>query len=100
MDAISPITAQTPLSPASSLDLNPPRNVKQAGQQFDALLITQVLKMTHGEDGGWLGSGEDSASSCAMGIAEESLGQSLASQGGFGLAQLVTKSLNAASHQE
>jgi len=97
MDAIGPIT---PPTSASSLDLNPPRNVKQAGQQFEALLISQVLKMTHGEDGGWLGSGEDSASSCAMGIAEESLSQSLASKGGFGLASLVTKSLNAASHPE
>ena len=100
MDAIGPITAQTPLSSVSSLDLHPPRNVKQAGQQFEALLISQVLKMTHSEDGGWLGSGEDSASSCATGIAEESLSQSLAAKGGFGLAQLVTKSLNAASHQE
>jgi Rod binding domain-containing protein len=94
MDAIGPIA---PLSSASTLDLNPPRHVQQAGQQFEALLISQVLKMTHGEDGGWLGSGEDSASSCAMGIAEESLAQSLAAQGGFGLAPLVTKSLNAAS---
>ena len=43
--------------------------------------------------GGWLGSGEDSAGSCAGGFAEQQLALSMARQGGFGLADLISKGL-------
>ena len=93
MSTIDRVPAQERLSTATSLDLNPPRTVKQAGEQFESLMIAELLRMTHGTDGSWLGSGEDSSSSAAMGVAEESLAQALASQGGFGIGELVTKSL-------
>jgi hypothetical protein len=59
-------------------------------------MIAELLRMTHGDEGGWLGSGEDAASSSAVSIAEESLAQVLSSRGGFGLSEIVEKTLDAA----
>ena len=78
------------------MDLSRPCTIAQAGQQFESLLIAELLRMTHDEGASWLGSGENGASSSAMSVAEESLAQSLATQGGFGIGDLVTKSLTAA----
>jgi len=97
MNAIDGVQAPLPTDGASAPDAGRP--IKQAGQQFEALLISELLRMTHSGEESWLGSGEDSASSCAMGVAEESLAQVISSQGGFGLGSLVTKSLTAASHE-
>jgi Rod binding domain-containing protein len=69
-----------------------PAKIHDAAQQFEAILLEQVLESAHG-DGGWLGSGEDSAGSCAGGFAEQQLALSMARQGGFGLADLISKGL-------
>ncbi|HMD70441.1 MAG TPA: hypothetical protein VKF41_03820 [Bryobacteraceae bacterium] len=69
-----------------------PAKIHDAAQQFEAILLEQVLQSAHGE-GGWLGSGEDSAGSCASGFAEQQLALSMARQGGFGLADLISKGL-------
>ncbi len=69
-----------------------PAKIHDAAQQFEAILIEQVLQSAHG-DGGWLGSGEDSSSSCAGGFAEQQLALSMARNGGFGLTDLITKGL-------
>lgn len=71
-----------------------PRNTKQAAQQFEALLLTQMLKMARSGDQGWLGSGEDASSSTALEMAEQFLAQSLADKGGLGLAKLIQKGLD------
>jgi Rod binding domain-containing protein len=97
MNAIDRVQAPLPAGGSSALDAARP--IKQAGQQFEALLIGELLRMTHTGEESWLGSGEDSASSCAMGVAEESLAQVISSQGGFGLGNLVTESLTAAAHE-
>lgn len=81
------------LTAESGETATPPRDVKQAAQQFEALLITELLRLAHGEEGGWLGTGEDSTASSAVGLAEESLAQSISSNGGLGLAGLVAKDL-------
>lgn len=39
-----------------------PEKIKDAAQQFEGLLLSQILSTVH-EDGGWLGSGSDSSSS-------------------------------------
>jgi Rod binding domain-containing protein len=96
MNAIDGVQAPLPTDGASAPDAWRP--IKQAGQQFEALLISELLRMTHSGEEGWLGSGEDSASSCATGVAEESLAQAIAAQGGFGIGNLVTRSLTAAAH--
>jgi Rod binding domain-containing protein len=85
-----------PAVPAISDDADTsvgPRDVKQAAQQFEALLITELLRLAHGEEGGWLGTGEDSTASPAVGLAEESLAQSISANGGLGLSKLVAENL-------
>jgi len=69
-----------------------PAKIKDAAQQFEALLISQVLRSAS-ENGGWLGSGGDSASSCAGGFAQQQLAASMAKSGGFGLASLIAQGL-------
>jgi Rod binding domain-containing protein len=69
-----------------------PAKIRDAAQQFEGLLIAQVLQSAH-DDGGWLGSGEDSAGSCASGFAEQQLAVTMAKNGGFGLAAMISKGL-------
>ncbi|HEY1183092.1 MAG TPA: hypothetical protein VGE89_02840 [Bryobacteraceae bacterium] len=87
-------TAVTPPTPAIPKDSDPAK-IQDAAQQFEALLIGQILE-TASQDGGWLGSGEDSASSCANGFAQEQLAAVMAQQGGFGLSKLIAEGLQRA----
>ena len=70
-----------------------PEKIKAAAQQFEAILIAQVLSMAHDPAGGWLGGG-DSAGSAATGFAEQQFAQVISQQGGFGLGKLVEQGLN------
>ncbi len=76
-----------------------PSRIHHAAQQFESLLISQILKTAHDDSEGWLGTGDDQAASSAMGIAEEQLAQALSARAGLGLAHLIenglTKSTNA-----
>jgi hypothetical protein len=85
--AAVPPVALPSVNPADS-----PEKVKAAAQQFEALLIAQVLTMAHDPEGGWLGGG-DSASGAATGLAEQQFAQVIAQQGGFGLSQLISQGL-------
>jgi Rod binding domain-containing protein len=66
--------------------------VSDAAQQFEALLIGQILHSAQSSDGGWLGS-DDSSSSSATDFAEEQLANTIAQQGGFGLAKMIEHEL-------
>lgn len=71
-----------------------PEKIHRAAQQFEALLISQILKGAHPDDSeGWLGTGDDEAAGSAMGIAEEQFAQALSARGGLGLAALIEKGL-------
>jgi peptidoglycan hydrolase FlgJ len=72
-----------------------PAKIGQAAQQFEALLIGQILRSAHSSDGGWLGA-DDSSSSCGTDFAEEQLANTIAKQGGFGLAKMIEKDLEKA----
>lgn len=71
-----------------------PRNLPEAAQQFESLLIGELLRMAHSGEGGWLGSGEDSTASPAIGLAEDSLAEAISSHGGLGLSKYVVQSLS------
>jgi Rod binding domain-containing protein len=74
-----------------------PKNVTQAAEQFEALLLAQMLKGSHDEtSGGWLGTGDDQAGSTMADLAEEHLAQALASRGGLGLTSLIATGLKRA----
>ena len=70
-----------------------PGRVEDAAQQFEALLIAQILHSAHEGQGGWLGS-SDSSASCATDYAEQQMAAVLAQQGGLGLSKLITAGLN------
>jgi len=81
----------TSLTPGSK---DSPEKIQGAASQFEALLIGQMLKSAHDDDsGGWLGTGDDEASSSVMGMADEFFANAMAAQGGFGLAKIVTAGL-------
>jgi Rod binding domain-containing protein len=79
------------LNPSSVKD---PKAASAAGQ-FESLLIAQMLKSMREAESGWLGTGEDSASDSAMGMAEEHFASAISAAGGFGLAKLVSAGLEA-----
>lgn len=74
----------------------PPDKLAQTAQQFEALMIGQVLKAARASsDGGWLGGGDDDPSGdMTMELAEQQLAQALGSRGGLGIAKLVTQNLD------
>lgn len=76
-----------------------PKRVADTAQQFESLLIAQLLKsMRESGTGGWLGTGDDPAGAQAVELAEGQMAQALATQGGLGLAHLVVKGLQRDSH--
>jgi Rod binding domain-containing protein len=68
------------------------QHVRDAAQQFEALLMGQILRSARQSGEGWLG-GEDSSAECATDYAEQQLAAVLAQQGGLGLAHMIAKGL-------
>jgi len=73
------------------------QKTKDAAAQFEALLVGQILKSAHEEEGGWMGAGEDKTASSAMQMADEYLAKALTSHGGLGLARMISSSLDRAA---
>jgi Rod binding domain-containing protein len=74
------------------------QKTKDAAVQFESLLVGQILKSAHAEDGGWLGAGEeDQTAGSAMQMADEYFARALTSHGGLGLARMISNSLDQAS---
>jgi Rod binding domain-containing protein len=69
-----------------------PAKIRDAAQQFESLLLAQLLQSSH-PSGGWLGGGDDSASGTAFSFAEQELATSMAQHGGIGLAKLIASAL-------
>lgn len=85
-------------SPGLSTGANAPtQKTKDAAVQFEALLVGQILKAAHEEDGGWLGAGEDQTAGSAMQMADEYLARALTSHGGLGLARMISAGLDQAA---
>ncbi len=71
-----------------------PASIKDVAAQFEALLLSEILKgMRKAGSGGWLDGGEDQAGATMTEMAEEQLAAALASGGGLGLARLIEQSL-------
>lgn len=75
-----------------------PERVEKAASEFESLLITQLLQSMRSESG-WLGTGEDQASSSLVELAEQQLASAMSSQGGLGLAKLVAQGLRTTADQ-
>jgi Rod binding domain-containing protein len=93
---INSVTSPTGLDAAATVkSKDSPEKIRAAASQFEALLISQVLKSAHdGEDGGWLGAGEDESSNTTTGMADEYFARAIAANGGLGLAKMISEGLS------
>ena len=82
MSPIPPLTAAAPPQPDS------PARVRDAAQQFEALLLHQILRAAREGAGP-----KDGSSDCAMDYAEQQFAEVMARNGGLGLAALVANGL-------
>jgi flagellar protein FlgJ len=73
-----------------------PAKIRDAAQQFEALLLGEMLRSERESGNGWLGSGGDATGECATDFAEQQLGLALAQRGGLGLAGMISASLEKA----
>lgn len=69
------------------------QRISKAATDFEALMVTQLLRAARAGGSGWLGSGEDQSSSTMLEMAEEFLSQTMASSGGLGLGKQITQGL-------
>jgi Rod binding domain-containing protein len=76
----------------SSPKPNEPSRAHDAAQQFEALLIAQMLRGVRENGASWLGT-EDSSGECATDYAEQQFAAVLAQNGGLGIAGIITKGL-------
>ena len=86
-------SAAAPGGPAKPRD---PVKVHDAAQQFEALLLGQMLRTERQSGSGWLGSGGDASAECVTDYAEQQFAAVLAQNGGLGIATLVAKGLEPA----
>jgi Rod binding domain-containing protein len=97
IDAISSSASATSTSlalfNANAAHTQQPKDLAEAAKQFEALLLHQLLQMAHGDENGWLGSGDDASAAPAIGMAEESLAQGIAKSGGLGLSAVIVHQL-------
>jgi Rod binding domain-containing protein len=87
---LTPISGAVPAGDSGAVQ---PRNVKEAASQFEALLISQMLKSSHEDGESWLGMGDDQTDSTMTELAEEHLAQALTAHGGLGLSHVIVSQL-------
>ena len=81
-----------PASPSGVRQPDTPEKIRDAAQQFEALLLGQILRAARESGGGWTGS-NDTSSDCAVEYAEQQFAAVMARNGGLGLATLIMKGL-------
>ena len=82
-----------PAGAAATSKADTPEKVRDAAQQFEALLIGQILRSARQGGSGWLSDGEDSSGEVATDYAEQQFATVLAQKGGLGLADMIAKGL-------
>ncbi len=93
----------TPLASAGSNTTAPsdPKRIAKihdAAQQFEALMITQMMKTVRETNSdGWLSDGGETGEDSTMSMAEAQFAQAMASRGGFGLAKMIVKAMTPSS---
>ena len=91
MSAILPGSA--PVMPAAADKSRDPAKVHDAAQQFEALLMAQILRSARGDGPGWFSDGDDASGEVATDYAEQQFAAVMAQQGGLGLADMIAKGL-------
>ena len=83
--------AIAPVSAPDSINKSDSAKAKDAAQQFEALLLGQILRSVREAAGS---QNSDEAANCATEFAEQQLALVLARQGGLGLAALIARGLD------
>jgi len=91
---IGPLLPQAALPASVPRKTDSPERIQDAAQQFEALLIGQILRSARESGGGWLSLGDDPAGDTATDFAEQQLATTLAQQGGLGLAKIIAAGLH------
>jgi Rod binding domain-containing protein len=75
----------------SNISAGSHEDLATAAQQFEALMMQQMLQSSRDPDESWFGTGEDDdqANNQAMEIAQQQFASALAASGGLGLAKMV-----------
>lgn len=103
MSALSSVPLISSLDPSNLTGGNvasggKPSKLHEAAQQFEALLVGEMMKsVRESSSDGWLGSGDDNASESAMGMAEGQFSKALSMSGGLGLTKMIEQSVGAES---
>lgn len=92
MPRVADFQAGLPVGKASRKADDPAR-VHDAAQQFEALLLGQMLRSVRESGSNWLSPNEDGSGDAATDFAEQQFATSMAQQGGLGLATLITEGL-------
>ena len=83
-----------------SADAKKPANLHEAAQQFEALMVGEMLKSAReSSEDGWLGSGSSGADESAMDMAEAQFANALSKGGAFGLANLIEQNVHQSDSQ-
>src|ERR1039457_4125658 len=100
MSSVNPANSLSQLAASLALTRTPPAaatdspaKIKDAAQQFEALLLAQILHSAHESAGGWLGWGGDSSSDSIGDFAEQQLAAVPAKNARLGLAKLIAQGL-------
>jgi flagellar protein FlgJ len=88
---ISSVVVPAAAAPTTKADT--PEKVRDAAQQFEALLIGQILRSARQGASGWFSDGENPSGEVATDYAEQQFAAVLAQRGGLGLADMIAKGL-------
>jgi Rod binding domain-containing protein len=96
LDSIT--AAATDVTSLAAKAKDSPDKILNAAKQFESLLVAQMMKSMQDNEGGWLGT-EDQSSSAAMEYGQEAFAQAMSASGGLGLAKMVAAGLQHAAKE-
>ncbi len=92
---LNPLSVASVSAEQQSSSTPNPKKLSEAAKQFEALMISQMMKSVRdSSDSGWLSDGDEAGEDSSTGMAEEQFAQAMASSGGLGLAQMVIKTMS------
>ena len=89
------MVSAAPAQHSASTSRDTPEKIQKAAQDFESLLIAQMLKAARESGGGMTGDAdeEDETNSTMLELGEQQLAQVLSSSGGLGIAKMVIAGL-------
>lgn len=95
MNPLSPLLATVKPVSANAGNRDSPEKVAKAAQDFEALLIEQMLKSVRESNfgGGWASTEQDQAANTALDLADQQMAQLMARAGGLGLSKIIAAGL-------